>query len=68
MSDENPYIVGPTPRDEKTLRRLYHEESRTVAEVADELDRPPGTITKWLKEFGIERRDTPRQNRLERDS
>jgi transposase-like protein len=68
MSDsDNPYVVGPTPRDEERLRRLYWEEDRTVAEVADKLNRTPETIIGWMKEFDIERRDRPRDSVLNRD-
>ena len=56
MSDENPYVVGPTPCDEATLRRLYEEEQRTMAAIARKLDRDPSTIRRWMDEFGIERR------------
>ena len=63
MSDEsNPYVIGPSPYDEETLQRLYNEEDRTIAEVADELDRDPTTIQSWLDDFRIEREPRVRES------
>jgi len=57
MTDaENPYVVGPTPYDEETLRRLYEDERRTMTAIARKFDRDPSTIRRWMDEFGIERR------------
>jgi transposase-like protein len=56
MSDENPYVVGPSPYDGERLRKLYHGEGLTVDEVAERLDRSPGTVSSWMDDFGIERR------------
>ncbi|WPH59244.1 HNH endonuclease [Halorubrum virus V_ICIS4] len=56
MSDENRYVVGPTPYDEETLRRLYVDERRTMTAIARKFDRDPSTIRRWMDEFGIERR------------
>ena len=66
MSDEkNPYVVGPSPYDEETLRRLYYEEGLTLNEMAEELDRGVSTVSSWMDDFGIERepyRPTPDLN------
>jgi transposase-like protein len=56
MSDENTYVVGPSPYDEETLRELYEEEGLTLAEVAGRLDRGQSTIASWMDDFDIERR------------
>ena len=55
MSDENPYVVGPSPYDEETLRKLYYGEGLTLDEIADRFDRGPSTIASWMDDFGIER-------------
>jgi len=62
MSDENPYVVGPSPYDEETLRELYYGEGLTLNEMADRLDRGVSTVASWMDDFGIERerhRPTP---------
>lgn len=60
MTDDNPYVVGPSPYDEETLRELYHEEGLTLVEVADRLDRSKSTIASWMDDFGIGREQGPR--------
>ena len=55
MSDENPYVVGPSPYNEEYLRELYYGEGLTINEMAERLDRGPSTITSWMDDFGIER-------------
>lgn len=59
-TDDNPYVVGPSPYDEETLRELYHEEGLTLVEVAGRLDRSKSTIASWMDDFGIEREQGPR--------
>jgi len=56
MTDENPYVTGPSPYDEATLRELYHDEGLTAAEIADRLDRNRETVYNWMDDFDIERR------------
>jgi len=56
-SDENPYVVGPSPYDEDRLRALYEGEGLTLDEMADRLDRDRSTIVNWMDDFGIERRN-----------
>ena len=56
-ADDNPYVIGPSPYDEATLRRMYEDEDKTLHEIADELDRNVSTIADWMDDFGIERRD-----------
>jgi transposase len=65
--DENPYVIGPSPYDEETLRRLYYDEGLTLNEMADELDRGVSTVSSWMDDFGIERKATgPTPNLSER--
>jgi len=42
-------------RDESTLRRLYHEQRMTMAEIADELSVGKGTIQYWMNKHDIDR-------------
>lgn len=67
MSDENPYVVGPTPRDEEYLRELYYGEGLTLGEMAERLDRGQSTIVGWMDDFGIERqKGRPRKDPRDR--
>ena len=67
MSDENPYVLGPSPYDEETLRELYYGEELTLAEMADRLDRGQSTISSWMDDFGIERdKGRPRRDWTEK--
>lgn len=44
-------------RDADIVRRLYHDERMSMRQVADELGCSVGTLHKWMKRNGIERRD-----------
>ncbi|MFC7133746.1 MULTISPECIES: helix-turn-helix domain-containing protein [Salinibaculum] len=44
-------------KDDGLLRRLYVENGLTVAECAEVLGCSPSTISRWLRQFGIETRD-----------
>lgn len=41
------------PVDDAELRRLYHDEQLTQAQLAERLDAAPGTVARWLAECGI---------------
>lgn len=40
-------------RDEKTLRRLYHQEGLSQSEVAEKLDCGVSTVSKWMRKLGV---------------
>lgn len=41
---------------EETLRKLYHEQGMTLAEVAGVLGVTSGTVSRWMGALGIEAR------------
>jgi transposase-like protein len=41
---------------EDLLRERYERDGRTVAEVADELGVDKGTVSRWMRDLGIEAR------------
>lgn len=51
-------------RDAETLRRLYWDEKKSLAEIGDELDANPETIRRWMERHGIPRRGRLEANRL----
>jgi hypothetical protein len=44
-------------RDAETLRRLYHDEGLSTADIAERFDVGRSTTTRWLEKHGIERRN-----------
>lgn len=42
--------------DKQLLERLYHDEKMSQAEIADELNCSPATVTRWMDNFDIEAR------------
>jgi len=38
------------------LRTEYHDRGRRLADIAADLDRDTGTISRWMAQFGIARR------------
>ena len=54
---------GKQYRDADALRKLYHEERKSLREIADELDCHATTVNYWMKKHGIQRR-TELQDRV----
>jgi len=50
-------------RDAETLRRLYHDEGMTLAEIGDRFDVSDTTIRRWMVKKGVERADSNRTDR-----
>ncbi|MDL0133537.1 helix-turn-helix domain-containing protein [Halobacterium salinarum] len=51
-------------RDEQTLRKLYKEQGLLTKKIAKRLGCSRKTVNKWIREFGIERRDGGRERSL----
>lgn len=47
----------PAYTDPDTLRRKYHDEEKSLSEIADEYDVNHNTIRDWMDKHGIERRE-----------
>lgn len=43
-------------KDEDRLRRLFHEEGLTQSEIAEKLGCSHGTVSNWMRKYGIETR------------
>lgn len=44
-------------RDKETLERMYYDERMSLNEVADKLDCDDEKVRRWMKKYGLERRD-----------
>lgn len=53
VSDENPYVVGPSVEDRDYLAELYHDEGLSVAEIADEIGRNKNTVYRWFRKYDV---------------
>jgi DNA-binding transcriptional ArsR family regulator len=51
-------------KDESLLRRLYFEEEMSMKEIGDNLGVSRSAISSWMKDFGIETRNTSEARRL----
>jgi len=51
-----PSIMDSGYKDADVLRRMYHGEEMTTAEIADEFDCSATTIRNWMSKYGIETR------------
>ncbi|MCK4818781.1 hypothetical protein KA005_23615 [bacterium] len=61
-------IRGKLPSGKKPtvleLKRLYIKESKSIREVAKELNLHPDTVHYWLKKYGIQTRNKSRKSQL----
>lgn len=46
-------------RNEERLRHKYHDEGKSLSEIADEWDTSSTTIHRWMERHGIETRTAP---------